>query len=104
MPHFSRRHFARASLGALIAGCAARETPDLIIHGGPIYTGVAEAPVEALRISNGTFVVVGSLADARANARGAREIDLAGAASFPGFTDGHVHLTGVGAAAMTLDL
>ncbi|MEQ1818315.1 MAG: amidohydrolase [Terricaulis sp.] len=104
MPHLSRRHFAQASLGALLVGCAPRGTPDLIIHGGPIYTGVAEAPVEALRISNGVFAVVGSLADARANARGAREIDLGGATALPGFTDAHVHLTGVGAAAMMLDL
>ena len=100
----SRRHFAQASLGALLVGCTPRAAPDLVIHGGPIYTGVAEAPVEALRISNGVFAVVGSLADARANARGAREIDLGGATALPGFTDAHVHLTGVGAAALTLDL
>jgi predicted amidohydrolase YtcJ len=104
MLHLSRRHFAQASLGALLVGCAPRGAPDLIIHGGPIYTGGAEAPVEALRISNGVFAVVGSLADARASARGAREINLVGAAAFPGFTDGHVHLTGVGAATLTLDL
>jgi predicted amidohydrolase YtcJ len=104
MPHLSRRGFAQASLGALIAGCAPRGSQDIIVHGGPIYTGVAEAPVEALRISNGVFAVVGSLADARANGGGAREIDLGGAAAFPGFTDGHVHLSGVGAASLVLDL
>ncbi|MEQ1490492.1 MAG: amidohydrolase [Terricaulis sp.] len=104
MPRLSRRHFAQASLGALLVGCAPRGTPDLIIHGGPIYTGVGDATVEALRISNGTSAVVGTLADARANARGAREIDLGGAAALPGFTDAHVHLTGVGAATLTLDL
>jgi predicted amidohydrolase YtcJ len=104
MPHLSRRGFAQASLGALIAGCAPSGSQDLIVHGGPIYTGLTEAPVEALRISNGVFAVVGSLADARANARGAREIDLGGAAAFPGFTDGHVHLSGVGAASLVLDL
>lgn len=104
MPLLSRRRFAQASLGALVASCAPRGAPDLIIHGGPIYTGVTETPVEALRIRDGVFAVVGSLADARANTRGAREIDLAGAAAFPGFTDAHVHLTGVGAAALTLDL
>ena len=104
MPHLSRRHFAQASLGALLVGCAPRSTPDLIIHGGPIYTGIADAPVEAVRISNGLFAVVGSLADARATSRNAREINLAGAAAYPGFTDAHVHLSGVGAAALTLDL
>lgn len=102
--HLSRRHFAQASLAALVMGCARAGAPDLIIHGGPIYTGVAEAPVEAVRIRNGVFAVVGALADVRANSAGARQIDLAGAVAFPGFTDGHVHLGGVGAAALTLDL
>lgn len=106
MTGLSRRGFAQASLGALAAACAPRfpET-DLIIHGGPIYTGVLTSPrVEALRIQNGRFAVVGTLADARANARGVREIDLGGATAFPGFVDSHVHLTGVGMSAMTLDL
>lgn len=106
MPQLSRRRFTQASLGALAAACAtpAGRGGDLIIHGGPIYTGVADRPVEALRIRNGVFAVIGSLADARAHRRGAREIDLGGAAAFPGFTDGHVHLSGVGAAALVLDL
>lgn len=105
MPNLSRRHFAQASIGALLAGCAPRGTPDLIIHGGPIYTGAPNAPpFEAVRISNGVFTVVGSLADAQTNSNGAREINLGGAALFPGFTDAHVHLSGVGAAALTLDL
>jgi len=99
---FNRRHLA---LAALAAGCTPRATPDLIIHGGPIYTGVAATPqVEAVRISGGRFAIVGALSDARARSSGAREIDLNGAAAFPGFTDNHVHLTGVGMAAMLLDL
>lgn len=104
MPQLNRRHFAQASLGALLAGCAPRGAPDLIIHGGTIYTGFGGAPVEALRIRDGLFAVVGSLADARADARNAREIDLGGAAAFPGFTDAHVHLAGVGMATLLLDL
>ena len=100
----SRREF---TLAALAAGCASpgAASPDLIIHGGPIYTGAASAPrAEAVRISGGRFVVVGSLSDARTRGRGAREINLGGAAALPGFTDSHVHLTGVGMAAMYLDL
>ena len=103
MAKFNRRELA---LAALAASCTRpASAPDLIIHGGPIHTGDAASPqVEALRVSGGRFAVVGSLSDARAQARGAREIDLRGAAAFPGFTDAHVHLSGVGMAAMRLDL
>lgn len=100
---FNRRELA---LAALAAGCARGGDggEDIIVHGGPIYTGVDSAPrVEAVRISAGRFVVAGALADARNGGR-AREIDLGGAAAFPGFTDSHVHLTGVGMSAMVLDL
>ena len=102
--HLNRRRFGQAALAAALAGCGAR-SDDIILHGGPIYTGVPASPrVEALRISNGLIAFAGALEEARSNARGARMIDLAGAAAFPGFTDAHVHLTGVGMAAMVLDL
>lgn len=102
--NLSRRRFAQASLAAFAAGCAPRgEGGDLVLHGGPIYTGVAAQPrVEALRISNGRIAFAGALADA--STRGARVIDLGGAAAFPGFVDAHVHLGGVGMATMLLDL
>jgi predicted amidohydrolase YtcJ len=101
--NLNRRAFAHASLGALLAGCGARE-PDIIVRGGPIYTGAGATAVEAVRIRQGRFSFVGALADARALGQGAREIDLAGAAAFPGFIDAHVHLPAVGMAAMLLDL
>jgi predicted amidohydrolase YtcJ len=103
--NLTRRGFGAASLAAL-AGCAtsARGVSDILIHGGPIYTGLAATPrVEAVRIRDGRFVFAGALREARAGG-GAREIDLRGAAAFPGFVDSHVHLTGVGMAAMLLDL
>lgn len=106
MRALNRRDFAGVALAALAAGCASsRAAPDLIIHGGPIYTGVGANPrVEAVRIRDGRFAALGSLADVSADARGARRIDLAGAAAFPGFKDAHCHLGGVGMAAMVLDL
>ncbi len=103
MVSFNRREL---ELAALAAGCtgASGGDDDIVVHGGPIYTGVEGAPsAEAVRISGGRFVVVGALADAR-NGRRAREIDLGGAAAFPGLTDSHVHIAGVGMAAMVLDL
>lgn len=95
-----------ALLGAVaLSGCAhAQPQQDVLIHGGAIYTGRADAPrVDAVRIRNGRFIAVGAVDEARAGGP-AREIDLRGAAAFPGFTDAHVHLTGVGMAAMVLDL
>ncbi len=106
MMHLSRRRFGQLSIAALAAGCArSTSAHDLLIFGGPIYTGVAANPrVEALRISEGRILFAGALDEARSGARGVREIDLGGAAAFPGFTDAHVHLSGVGAQAMLLDL
>ena len=99
----SRRRFAQASLAALAASaCAPRQEGDIILHGGPIYTGLGNQKVEALRLSGGRVAFAGALADAQS--AGARMIDLGGAAAFPGFVDGHVHLGGVGMAAMVLDL
>ncbi len=106
-PLLTRRSFAVASLAAL-AACATRGESTVggtLVRGGPIHTGVAAHPrAEAALIRNGRFVFVGALREARAAGRGAREIDLRGAAAFPGFTDAHVHLTGVGQAALLLDL
>lgn len=102
----TRRRFAGVSIAAAAAACAGREQPrDLILHGGPIYTGAASQPrVEALRIRSGRVLVAGALSEARSGAGSARIVDLRGAAAFPGFVDSHVHLPGVGLAAMALDL
>ena len=53
--HLSRRRFGQISLAALGAACTrSAAAPDLLIFGGPIYTGVAANPrVEAVRISGG---------------------------------------------------
>lgn len=104
---FNRRELTQASLAALVTGCANPNggSGDVILHGGPIYTGVANAPrAEAVRIRGQRIVFVGGLSEARSGAAGARVIDLRGAAAFPGFVDAHVHLGGVGLQAMVLDL
>jgi len=103
----NRRSFlfgTAAVLGA--AGPAAALTPqvaDLLIHGGPIYTGDPEQPVvEAVAVVNGRVAWVGELA--AADPRITRRIDLKGAAMFPGFTDAHAHLLGIGQRELTLNL
>ena len=60
---------------------------DMVIWGGPIYTGDDDNPrAEAVAISKGRFAFVGNKVDAEA-LTGAQTtvIDLAGSALFPGF-------------------
>lgn len=97
----------RAVLTALagvlvLAGPAAAQ--DLLIHGGPIYTGEGAARVEALAVKGGKVAFAGPLAQARASAPGAKDVDLKGAAAYPGFIDAHAHLSGIGFREMTLNL
>jgi predicted amidohydrolase YtcJ len=92
--------------GLALLFCGPTLAADLLIHGGPIHTGVAAAPTaEAVVVRADRIAFVGPLAEARRRAgAGARDIDLKGAAAYPGFVDGHVHLTGVGLREMTLNL
>ncbi|WGM40342.1 amidohydrolase [Caulobacter sp. NIBR1757] len=105
-------------LGALVlSSCAARaggaDGDDFLMFGGPIFSdgGAAQAdgstqviPAEALVVRDGKVVFAGDLASARVQAKGLPQIDLKGAAAYPGFVDSHVHLTGVGLREMTLNL
>jgi hypothetical protein len=104
--YLSRRRLGQTAIAALVGACARPTTsdePHFIIHGGAIYTGVAaNSRVQAVRVQSGRIAAIGALQDV--SARGARVIDIGGATAFPGFTDAHVHLTGVGLAAMLLDL
>ena len=79
---------------------------DLIFHGGPIYTARDDAPTaEAVAVRDGRILAVGGLDAVMAQRTGGTEvIDLAGAALFPGFVDGHAHLRGIGEREMTLNL
>lgn len=92
-------------LALLLAGAAtSAAAQNLVIHGGPIYTGVDAAPTaEVVQVRDGRIVYVGAAAGAPA-ADGLEAVDLKGAALFPGFTDGHAHLDGIGWRELTLNL
>jgi len=96
------------TLAALLASASAVPAfaGDILIHGGPIHTGVAAAPTaQAVLIRDDRIAFVGDLTAARAKAaKDARDIDLKGAAAFPGFVDAHAHLTGIGLRELTLNL
>jgi hypothetical protein len=76
----------------------AQGSADLILTNGRIYTVDNARPiVSALAVRNGRIVFVGSDAEARALASPSTQtIDLHGATVFPGFTDAHAHLLGLG--------
>jgi predicted amidohydrolase YtcJ len=97
-----------AVIAALLAATSlsAAQAGDILIHGGPIHTGVDKAPeAQAVLIRDKTILFVGDLATARARAaKDVRDIDLKGAAAFPGFVDAHAHLTGIGLRELTLNL
>jgi len=92
--------------GALLSGGAATtDAPAILLSGGPIHTGLpGRPPAEAVLIRGDRIVYVGSRAEAEARGHGARRIDLAGAAAFPGFVDSHCHLTDIGLLAFELNL
>ncbi|MFZ4606069.1 MAG: amidohydrolase [Caulobacter sp.] len=96
------------ALMTLAAAPAVRAAEDgFLMFGGPIYVGAVGGQgnrPEALVVRGEKIVFAGSLVAARKKAAGLPEIDLKGAAAYPGFVDSHVHLTGVGLREMTLNL
>lgn len=79
---------------------------DLVIWGGTVYTAEDSGPTaEAVAVQNGRIIFVGP----RSGAEGyltpqTRVIDLEGATLYPGFTDAHAHLSGIGERELTLNL
>lgn len=92
------------ALALLLAGVASTaQAQNLIIHGGPIYTGVDGArPAQQVTVVDGFITYVGPMRPERWPPD--EYIDLKGAALFPGFTDGHAHLDGIGWRELTLNL
>ncbi len=85
---------------------ASGDAPVAIYTGGPIYTALDETPtVEAVAVSDGKILATGARALVEdAAGADAEIIDLAGAAMYPGFTDSHTHLLGIGMRELTLNL
>ncbi len=95
---------------ALLAACNSSPPvpgahPQLILHGGVIYTQDGGQIVEAIALQDGRVLAVGTDDDIRKLAsRRTEQIDLEGRAVYPGFADAHAHLVGIGLAAVRLDL
>lgn len=98
---------ALTSLAALMAMAlpAAALAQDMMIHGGPIHTGVRGASVaEVVIVRDGRIAYAGDRWGAPEIAPGTPVMHLRGAALYPGFTDAHAHLSGIGARELTLNL
>lgn len=91
-----------ALLTASVADSALAQ--NLFIRGGTVHTGVdGAAPAEVVVVRDGRIAWVGPATGAP-SADGLEVVDLKGATLFPGFTDGHAHLNGIGEREMTLNL
>jgi hypothetical protein len=77
---------------------ATRAHAELIIFNGTIHTLDSSSPnAEAIAVSNGKILAVGSLEDVEATAHSnTRRINLEGRTLVPGFNDAHIHLWKVG--------
>ena len=90
----------------LLAGAASTAAAqDMLIRGGTIHTGVDGAPpAEAVLVRGGRIAWVGAERDQPPVEATVPTLDLKGATLFPGFTDGHAHLDGIGWRELTLNL
>ena len=106
---------ATALLGALVAGCAPKDGqppssdktgPVTVFTGGTIYTGNADQPViDAVAVgSDGRIVAMVPPTSADWGDEDVTIVNLDGSAMFPGFTDSHAHLLGIGQRELTLNL
>lgn len=91
------------SMGAQATDCPPVDT--LLINANIYTVDETQPQAEALAIRDGRFVFVGSNEAAQGWGCGANTIiDAHGAAVYPGFTDSHQHLEGVGRRTRTLSL
>jgi hypothetical protein len=96
--------FGCLCVALLLPTLAPARAEEILIAGGAIHTGVAEAPVQALVVRDGRIAFLGTLEEAKAEAPDAQFIDLKGAFAYPGFVDSHAHLMGIGMRELTLNL
>ena len=104
-----KKSFAVLCSVFLLSSCGEADTSssaDMVVFGGPIYTANDAMPTaEAVAVKDGRIVYVGGADGLDAfKGKGTAVIDLEGAAMYPGFTDAHGHLLGIGEREMTLNL
>lgn len=102
-----KQHLLRASaIVFVLASASASGAESLALLNGIIHTGMKGEPrAQAILAVDGRIAWVGSDAEVLAAApAGARRVDLKGRSVFPGFSDSHAHLSGIGWRELTFDL
>ena len=78
-----------------VSSCKFREKVPLLVHHANIYTVDDKfSTAEAMAISDGKIIAIGSNDDILKKYEGEETLDAAGRAIFPGFIDAHCHFTG----------
>ncbi|SIN95413.1 amidohydrolase [Algoriphagus halophilus] len=93
-------------LGILIQSCSKKESADLILTNGKIYTVDEANPiVEAVAVKDGKILALGSSSEmADYISEATQLVDLTGRTMTPGFIESHAHLMGIGYNKLELDL
>lgn len=92
-------------IAAVPVRSAAPHTADLLLEGGTVYDSArSSGQAASVLIRGGRILFVGSPAQARKRAPSARTVSVAGGFVFPGWTDAHGHLAGLGKSLETADL
>ena len=110
-----RKNFILLSAATfLFSGCENKNVDthlskaDWCISGGPIYTANdTRTLIQAVAVKNGEIVYAGDDEGDWCESKTSynrRTVNLEGAAMYPGLTDGHGHLIGIGLREMTLNL
>lgn len=95
---------AGIALSILFSHAAQRKVTMLLVN-GTVYTVDDRRPVAtAVAVEGDRIVAVGRTEDLTARFTAGAVIDLRGRAVFPGFTDSHAHLEGLGAALLNLNV
>ena len=98
------RRFLFAMTAPLVFACTAAPPCDRLFVGGTVHTADGARRVE-IAVKEGRIVALVGPDEAAAWKRAAAEVvDVAGAHVFPGFTEGHGHYAGFGAALEQVDL
>jgi predicted amidohydrolase YtcJ len=89
----------------LLSACHSKESVDLIVHHGKVYTvDSAFSIVEAFAVKDGRIVLAGSNEQVLGACEADSSIDAGGRAVYPGLIDAHAHFVGYGRALHEVNL